>query len=66
MAHELAHVLEGISRHSDSGIMKASWDLRDYEQMTARPLSFGDADAALIRAGLARRTVLSKTPPEHP
>jgi hypothetical protein len=32
MAHELGHVLEGISRHSDSGLMKAHWDDHDFDQ----------------------------------
>ena len=55
MAHELGHVLEGISRHSDSGVMKARWDATDFEQMAFRPLSFSDADVELIRSGVARR-----------
>ena len=29
LAHEIAHVLQGISRHSASGIMKPKWDPRD-------------------------------------
>lgn len=35
-AHEIAHSLEGISRHSASGIMKASWDNADRLLMTQR------------------------------
>src|SRR4029079_5847282 len=33
LAHEIAHVLQGISRHSASGIMKPKWDPRDYTEM---------------------------------
>jgi hypothetical protein len=27
LAHEIAHIIEGSDRHSDSGVMKAEWDL---------------------------------------
>ncbi len=56
MAHELGHVLEGIVRHSDSGIMKAQWNTRDRLQMLVHPLSFSSADVDLIELGLARMT----------
>ncbi len=56
MAHELGHVLEGISWHADSGIMKANWNLGDRRQMLDRSLSFSSADVDLIRLGLARMT----------
>jgi hypothetical protein len=54
MAHELGHVLEGISRHSDSGIMKARWEDRDFDQMLVRPLSFSAEDVDLIQMGAAK------------
>ncbi len=54
MAHELGHVLEGISRHSNSGLMKARWDDHDFDQMLVRPLSFNSEDADLVRVGVAR------------
>ena len=38
LAHEITHVLEGIDRHSATGIMKARWDNHDYFEMAARPL----------------------------
>ena len=53
MAHELGHVLEGISRHSDSGVMKAHWDNQDFDEMLSRPLSFSSADIDLIQMGVA-------------
>lgn len=53
MAHELGHVLEGISRHSASGLMKARWDAHDFDEMLSRPLSFSDADIDLIQMGVA-------------
>jgi hypothetical protein len=54
LAHELAHVLEGFTHHSEAGLMKARWDNGDLEQMTWRPLSFSSEDAAAIRSGLAK------------
>jgi hypothetical protein len=55
LAHELAHVLERMSRHSDSGVMKAHWSDADYGQMSFRPLSFDAADVEWIHEGLERR-----------
>jgi hypothetical protein len=27
LVHEISHILEGICRHSESGFMKAQWDM---------------------------------------
>jgi hypothetical protein len=54
MAHELGHVLEGLSRHADSGVMKARWDDADFDQMLIRPLPFSASDMEWIQAGVAR------------
>ncbi len=62
LAHELAHVLEGSTDHSEAGVMKARWDNGDMEQMTRRPLSLSAADAAAIRSGLARPRYSQKAP----
>jgi hypothetical protein len=55
IAHESAHILEGIERHSESGVMKAQWTGMDYQQMTWEPLRFADEDVTLIQHGLAVR-----------
>jgi hypothetical protein len=55
LAHEIAHVLEGVDRHSDEGIMKAHWTSRDYELMYPRPMQFAPEDVALIRAAVLGR-----------
>jgi hypothetical protein len=55
MAHEIAHILEGINRHSESGLMKASWKQGEIEQMTVHPLSLAPEDVRLIRMGLLKR-----------
>ena len=54
-AHEIAHMVEGTVRHSDSGVMKAKWDGADYAHMKWRPLPFRAEDAQLIRCGLDKR-----------
>lgn len=54
-AHEIAHILEGISRHSASGIMKASWDNTDRLLMTQGSLTFAPIDIELICDGLKLR-----------
>jgi hypothetical protein len=33
LAHEITHILEGVSRHSAYGVMKARWVIEDYGQM---------------------------------
>jgi len=55
MAHEITHVLEGISRHSSKGVMKAHWDVNDFYQMVFRPLPFATEDVKLIYEAWERR-----------
>jgi len=55
LVHEITHVLEGISRHSATGIMKAQWDDKDYFEMRRKPLRFAQEDVALIYDGLKAR-----------
>lgn len=53
--HEITHMLEGISRHSSTGVMKAHWSQRDILQMRWEPLKFASEDIELIHQGLATR-----------
>lgn len=55
LAHEIAHILEGTNYHSDSGVMKARWDLNDEDQMFHKPLLFSSLDVSLIHRGLEER-----------
>jgi hypothetical protein len=55
MTHEVTHILQGMPRHSESGVMKAQWTVVDYEEMTWRPLQFTDEDVMLIHHGLKVR-----------
>ena len=49
MAHELGHVLEGVDRHSQTGIMKAHWTRDDYDDMMQHPLVLAPEDVRMIR-----------------
>ncbi|HEV3332790.1 MAG TPA: hypothetical protein VG096_17505 [Bryobacteraceae bacterium] len=52
LVHEITHVLQGVSRHSAEGIMKARWSEQDYSQMRWKPLPFTKTDIDLIARGL--------------
>src|SRR5262249_46394347 len=51
IAHEVAHILQGLMRHSESGVMKAQWDGADYLQMHWKPIQFTDDELMLIYSG---------------
>lgn len=55
LVHEITHMLQGINRHSDSGVMKAHWSAGDYMAMYQKPLPFTEKDVELIHRGLAVR-----------
>ena len=54
LVHEITHALEGVSRHAETGIMKAHWTLADYKQM-AKMLDFTPVDVNMIHYRLAHR-----------
>ena len=55
LAHEIVHMLQGVERHSTTGVMKQKWNYHDYVEMELRPLRFTDEDVLLIRQGLKTR-----------
>ena len=55
LVHEITHIIEGIDRHSASGVMKAHWNADDYFAMRRKPLMFAQEDIDLIHAGLKTR-----------
>ncbi len=55
LAHEIAHLLQGIIRHSHTGLMRAHWTVEDNKRMRTTPLSWDPDDIELIRLGLAAR-----------
>jgi len=52
LAHEIGHVLQGIARHSEAGVMKSQWSREDRVQMKNGPLHFTPYDVELILGAL--------------
>ena len=59
LVHEITHVLQGVARHSETGVMKAHWDAADMGQLAWKPLPFAPEDVNLICAGLDERARLA-------
>jgi len=55
VAHEIAHVLEGVVRHSQQGLMKQNWTFQEMLGMAAKNLGLTSDDANLIHLGISRR-----------
>jgi hypothetical protein len=53
LVHEIAHVIQGVNRHSSTGVMKSSWSEADRAAMIQRRLEFEDVDVRLLQRGLA-------------
>jgi hypothetical protein len=51
LAHEIAHILQGIARHSEAGILRHHWSSDDYSEMRRGTLAFTPGDVYLIRLG---------------
>jgi hypothetical protein len=64
--HEITHVIQGFSRHSSVGIMKARWDVDDYLLMQSKRLTFTEEDIHFIRQGLAAREAATRVAPRLP
>jgi hypothetical protein len=59
LAHEITHILQGIGRHSASGLMKARFSGSDFQQMLIRPMPLTPDDKRLIQQALSRCSTLS-------
>jgi hypothetical protein len=55
LAHEITHLLEGISRHSEAGVMKAHWGCVEYYAMRRGTFVLSNEDIHLIRQGIETR-----------
>jgi hypothetical protein len=55
LVHEITHVLQGVARHSEDGIMKAAWGDDDFFEMSRDRLEFNPLDVLLIYQGLESR-----------
>ena len=53
LVHEITHVIQGVNRHSQTGVMKARWSEEDRAAIFERRLGFEEHDAWLMRQGLA-------------
>jgi len=53
LAHEIGHALQGVARHSASGVMRATWTTDDFDRMREDGLRFTEEDVLLIRLGIA-------------
>jgi hypothetical protein len=62
LAHEITHVLQGMARHSESGVMRSRWARDDYSQMGLGGLSFSAQDVRFIRFGVANFEVKAGCP----
>jgi hypothetical protein len=62
LAHEISHILQGINRHSETGVMKAGWSDEDLFQMGKKPLEFTEDDVLLIHLGIAARSLAPLSP----
>jgi len=49
MVHEMTHLLQGMARHSATGVMKAHWDSGDYLEMERHLLTFTPEDIQMVR-----------------
>ena len=56
IAHEIGHILLNMPGHSETGIMRGGWDLKDLQDVAYGSLFFTAQQAPVIRAEVARRT----------
>jgi hypothetical protein len=59
LAHEIAHVVQGVHHHASEGLMKAHWVSDDVAGMAWRALPFTTVDVDLLRRGLDERRALT-------
>jgi hypothetical protein len=55
MAHELGHILLNLPSHSETGIMKGDWDLKELCDAAYGFLLFTRQQTEVIQADVARR-----------
>jgi hypothetical protein len=55
LTHEITHMLEGVSRHSPTGVMKATFTRADVMAMRSKPMTFAPEDVMLIDLGIRHR-----------
>ncbi len=53
MVHEITHVIQGVPRHSSTGMMKARWSCHELLGMWHKPLPFAAEDLDILYSRLA-------------
>jgi len=66
LVHEIIHILEGCTRHSESGVMKAHWGGADFAQMLWGELPIAQEDIDLVHIGMERRVRLAAAQGREP
>jgi len=61
IAHEIGHILLNLEFHSDTGIMRGDWDLKQLHDACFGYLVFTPPQAEAIRLEVGRRSGLQKT-----
>jgi hypothetical protein len=62
MVHEITHIIQGVARHSDTGLMKPHWSSDDLREMRYKPLPFTQEDLVLLYSALSIRRESTGTP----
>ena len=55
IAHEIGHILLDMPGHSETGIMRGGWDLKDLQDVAYGSLFFTAQQAQVVRAEVIRR-----------
>jgi hypothetical protein len=55
LAHEITHLIEGVKRHSKTGLMKAWYSPSEIAGMRKHPMAIAEEDIVLIRLSLQGR-----------
>lgn len=56
LAHEIVHMLQGVARHSSTGLMKARWDTEDLRTISRTGLGMAAEDRQILAARFAPTT----------
>jgi len=58
MAHEIAHLLLPRGAHTETGLMRGHWNVRDFQQTDVLKLGFSPQQASVMRSTLLHDTPL--------
>jgi hypothetical protein len=62
-AHEIGHLLLGNEAHTPRGVMKATWDRKDYEAMNQKYLHFSKEQVRQLRSRYSTATGVANPQP---